>query len=56
MGNFLQASNPMTDSLETSEAEALSTDHFPDAGKKVEPPALISVPAAAVAGKESGNG
>ncbi len=38
----------MTDSLETSEAEALPVDHFPDAGEKVEPPALISVPAAAL--------
>lgn len=38
----------MTDSLETSEAEALLPDHFPDAGEKVEPPVSISVPANAL--------
>lgn len=37
----------MNDSLETSEAEALSPDHFPEPREKVERPASISVPAAA---------
>lgn len=55
----------MTDSLETSEAEAMSPDHFPEPREMVEPPALITVPAAALrelgsnaaaAGKERGNG